>query len=324
MADILLDLDELPVLKVPVGLLRLGESPRSAGCDEQNVRMLAELDCPWPPLLVHRQTYRVIDGMHRLLAARMRGDETVEVRFHECDEAEAFVLAVRANVAHGLPLSLNDRKAAAGRIIASRPEWSDRRVAMVAGLSDKTVAAIRRIDPVRAADRGGARIGTDGRSRPVDASSRRAMVTQLLVESPESSLRQIADRAGVSPETVRSVRSGLERRRATGTGAGVGGRGSALDPRRGLRMLAGDPALRSSEAGRLLLRVLSTLPALEQGRSSLVEAIPEHDLAVFERLAMANAAVWHSLARLAASRETRETRRPSVAEHAATGTELAV
>jgi hypothetical protein len=56
---------------------------------------------------------RVIDGMYRLLAARMRGDSEIEARFFEGDDASSYVLAVKSNVEHGLPLSLADRKVAA-------------------------------------------------------------------------------------------------------------------------------------------------------------------------------------------------------------------
>ena len=43
------ELDMLPVVEVPVDSLCPGYSPRIAGHDEQNVRILAELDRPWPP-----------------------------------------------------------------------------------------------------------------------------------------------------------------------------------------------------------------------------------------------------------------------------------
>jgi hypothetical protein len=301
--ELVLNPEDLPVIAVPVDSLSLGYSPRIAGHDEQNVRILTELDRPWPPLLVHRQTYRVIDGMHRLLAARRRGDTTIEVRLYECGESEAFVLAVRANVEHGLPLSLGDRKAAARRIIGSWPEWSDRRIATTAGLSDKTVSAIRRGSRPQAGDSGDRRVGSDGRSRPVDAVSRRAAVTQLLVANPDASLRDIAGRAGVSPETVRSVRLRLRGREATGARTGGAQRGSGVDPRRGLEILVGDPALRSTEVGRMLLRLLGTFAFIDQDGSSLVEAVPDRNLPVFERLAMANAEAWRLLALLADARQ---------------------
>jgi hypothetical protein len=179
----------------------------------------------------------------------------------------------------------------------------------VAGLSDKTVAVIRRES--RLAEAGGEaggdvrRIGSDGRSRPVDAASRRATVTQLLVANPSSSLRHIAGLAGVSPETVRTIRSSLGNRDVPVASADTDARGSGTDPKRCLRILAADPALRSTDAGRLLLRLLSTLAVIDQDRTGLLEAVPEHDLPVFERLATAHAEAWRALAHLAATRGDR-------------------
>lgn len=95
--------------------------------------MLAAVEAKLPPIIVHRATMRVIDGMHRLAAAKLRNDETIEVRFFEGTEQEAFVLAVKANISHGRPLSLTDRTSAAERIIVSHPAWSDRAIAVAAG-----------------------------------------------------------------------------------------------------------------------------------------------------------------------------------------------
>ncbi|KOG90227.1 streptomycin biosynthesis protein, partial [Streptomyces varsoviensis] len=77
-------------------------------------------------------------------AAMLCGHDKIAVRFFDGDEADAFVLAVESNIAHGLPLSLADRKRAAGRIIDSHPQWSDRIVASVTGIAPGTVAEIRR------------------------------------------------------------------------------------------------------------------------------------------------------------------------------------
>ena len=87
---------------------------------------------------------QVIDGMHRVRAAILSGAGYIEALLFEGAEDEAFLLAVQLNVAHGLPLSRADRVAAAVRIIHSSPQWSDRAIARAAGLSDKTVASIRR------------------------------------------------------------------------------------------------------------------------------------------------------------------------------------
>ena len=60
---------------------------------------------------------RVVDGMHRLLAALLNGRQTIEAELFDGTADEGFLRAVRENVVHGLPLSQADRRAAAARII---------------------------------------------------------------------------------------------------------------------------------------------------------------------------------------------------------------
>src|SRR5580704_2926438 len=134
---------EREIVTVPVQSLKPGESPRSGGESKAHIARLAEVEGPLPPILVDRRTMRVIDGMHRLLAAALKGQETVSVVFFDGSPADAFLQAVRANVTHGLPLSQADRRAAAERIIASHPHLSDRALAESVGLAARTVAAIR-------------------------------------------------------------------------------------------------------------------------------------------------------------------------------------
>lgn len=311
MIDPPLDFSDAPVVEIPVAALHGSFSPRRSGYDEEMVRTLAETDGVLPPILVQLHTNRIIDGVHRLLAARIRGEPSVRGRFHDCDDTTAFVLAVRLNVVHGLPLTLADRKAAAGRILQSHTHWSDRRIAATAGLSDKTVATIRRQSRLGSAfleHTGQARIGIDGRSRPLDAGAQRDRVNRLLTQSPRSSLREIAKAAGVSPETVRVIK-------ANGAGAvsadSPGGQRSYTpDVRRCLEVLMADPALRSTDNGRALLRLLSALPLLAERGDALVDSVPEHDLALFGRLAAENAALWTSLAEQANARHKRSSAKP--------------
>ena len=68
--------------------------------------------------------------------------DAINVTFFDGSEKDAFVLAVESNVQHGLLLTLSDRTAAAGRIVNSHPEWSDRAVAAATGLAAKTVVRI--------------------------------------------------------------------------------------------------------------------------------------------------------------------------------------
>jgi hypothetical protein len=55
-----------------------------------------------------------------------------------------------------------------------------------------------------------ARVGRDNRSRPVNSAAVRAQIAEVLREQPEASLRKVAAKVGVSPETVRQVRLAME------------------------------------------------------------------------------------------------------------------
>ncbi|MET7360536.1 ParB/RepB/Spo0J family partition protein [Streptomyces sp. NPDC005562] len=201
---------DLPVERVPVDLLWSADSPRLVGENLDHVRVLAESGADLPPILVHRATMRVIDGMHRLRATALRGEREIAVRFLDGYESDVFVVAVRANTTHGLPLTRADRNAAATRIIHSHPHWSDRMIASFAGLSPKTVGSLRRRlgDDLPAAP---VRIGRDGRARPVDGAGARATTGDFIRSHPDATLRQIAGAAGVSRSTARDVRRRLER-----------------------------------------------------------------------------------------------------------------
>src|SRR4051794_13870261 len=91
--------------RVPLAALQPADSPRQSGEDDEHIRVLAESATRLPPIIVHRATMRVIDGMHRVGAAQLRGDETIEARFFDGTSQEAFILAVRSNITHGRPLS---------------------------------------------------------------------------------------------------------------------------------------------------------------------------------------------------------------------------
>jgi DNA-binding CsgD family transcriptional regulator len=196
---------------VSVRALRAGDSPRLAGESAEHARVLAESEATLPPILVHRATMRVIDGMHRLRAAELRGDQTIDVEFFDGPEDDAFIAAVRANIAHGLPLTLADREAAATRILASHPQHSDRSIAQISGLAASTVREIRRRTASGAEGAGTVRVGRDGRVRPLNSAEARRLASDAIAERPQASLREIARAAGLSPSTVRDVRERMRR-----------------------------------------------------------------------------------------------------------------
>jgi ParB-like chromosome segregation protein Spo0J len=190
--------------------LRAADSPRLNGEDKAHIVQLAETETPLPPILVDRRTMRVIDGMHRLMAASLQGRETIDVIFFDGSEADVFLRAVEENVTHGLPLSQADRRAAAERIIASHPHMSDRAIGHSAGLAAKTVAAIRKRSS-EGLPQSNIRVGRDGRVRPLDSGIGRRRAAELLADQPNASLRDVARAAGISPATVLDVRKRLER-----------------------------------------------------------------------------------------------------------------
>ncbi|MEV6395096.1 ParB/RepB/Spo0J family partition protein [Streptomyces sp. NPDC051907] len=305
-----------PAVMVDVRALRSAGSPRSAGEDLDHVRTLAETQAELPPVIVHRATMAVIDGLHRLRAAKLRGQRQIAVRFFEGDEADAFVLAVRANVAHGLPLTAADRKAAAVRIVSTHPQWSDRLIASATGLSARTIADLRR-QSAGAAPQPVARIGRDGRVRPVDGLARRRLAGSMLREDPQLSLRQVAAAVGISPETVRAVRTQLmsgadprpptrpaaadpaaapagTRRQSQEGSAGRERRERSLAP--SVRRLRADPSLRFSERGRTLLRLLDAHCVSNEKWAALAGAVPPHRRDAVATAARECAHVWRRFA----------------------------
>jgi ParB-like chromosome segregation protein Spo0J len=293
-----------------IGDLLPADSPRLDGEDMEHTRSLAELEDKLPPILVHRQTMRVIDGMHRLKAAILRGERTIEATFYDGDDAEAFMMAVKANITHGLPLSLSDRKAAAARFIRSSPHLSDRAIGEASGLSAKTVGAIRWHSAAELAEVQH-RVGRDGRVRPLSTVDGRRFASELITINPESSCRKIARMAGISPSTVRDVRDRLRRgedpvptRLRADSQAERPTRESKLQERiksvqsfecRGeiLGKLSRDPSIRMTEHGRAMLHWLnSQSQQVDKDWGAVASQVPEHCSCLIADLACSIACSW--------------------------------
>ncbi|MFF9896256.1 ParB/RepB/Spo0J family partition protein [Streptomyces longispororuber] len=351
-----LRVDRREVVDVEIAALSTACSPRLSGVDTDHVEVLAAVRAALPPITVHHPTMRVIDGLHRVRAAELRGRATIPARFFHGAEADAFVLAVEANIAHGLPLTTADRKGAARRIITSHPHWSDRMIASVAGIAPGTVAEIRRRAPGGA--RGTSRLGQDGRVRPVNGAEGRRLAGEIIAANPGLSLRQVARAARISPETVRDVRNRMLRgedpqlrrgRRPAGPGGapvrrgGSGpvavpdhapprnlaparaldraparnqvqdrnqiqdrnqvqdrnpapGRAPAQDRAAAVERLMADPALRFSETGRTLLRLLTLHTLAPADWDRIIDQVPPHCGGIVARLAVDCAEMWADVA----------------------------
>ncbi|MER6916887.1 ParB N-terminal domain-containing protein [Streptomyces sp. NPDC000594] len=310
---------------VALAALLPSDSPRVDGESDDHVRLLAELDGPLPPILVHRPTMRIIDGMHRVRAAGLRGDQEIEAEFFDGEPEDAFALAVRLNVAHGLPLSQADRTAAATRILTARPYWSDRRIAANTGLAAGTIAAIRRRSTVQG-EQLNTRTGRDGRIRPLHAAEGRLRASQIIAAHPDASLREIAQRAGIATATAKDVRDRIRKgqdpvarlprgpvpRTTAGTGVSRtdGSRTDGPRPTGGrtptrtsaaaigliLPNMSKDPSLRT-ESGRALLHLLTLHSIGDEKRwRRLAQSVPGHRAAMLAQAARRCADHWLRLA----------------------------
>ncbi|QXJ21467.1 ParB N-terminal domain-containing protein [Actinomadura graeca] len=302
---------------VPVDVLERADSPRLEGENTEHIRALADMDSALPPILVHRRTMRVVDGMHRLRAAVLKGQREIRVRYIDGADSDVFVAAVRANIGHGLPLSLSDREAAAARILTTHPQWSDRAIAEAAGLASTTVARIRS----RTTDKDSQpdmRIGKDGRVRPINGAAGRRLAGRLFAERPGASLREIAEMAGISPATAKDVRERLRRgddpvpakltlaeRKSEAAARGDGReppvvstlrKGRMPDADQILRKLLRDPSLRLNDNGRLLLRWLSARSVNTQEWEGIEDEIPAHCVPLVADLALGIAYEWERFA----------------------------
>ncbi|MFF0424950.1 ParB N-terminal domain-containing protein [Streptomyces sp. NPDC004520] len=291
------DLRQASTFDIDIHTLLPADSPRFA-LDQAHVRALAESETEFPPILVHRATLRVIDGMHRVRAAKLRGMDTIGARWFEGDEQAAFLLAVESNTRHGLPLSSDERKQAALRILRTHPHWSDRSIAERTGWSATGVGALRR-DIADPDARPEARVGRDGRVRPSTTAEGRRVAAEVIRRNPAASLREIARQAGISVGTARDVRHRLadgrpavpDGRRTDAPAAGPtapappapdeerSGRRGAPDLARRITLLDGlrnDPSLRLSESGRLVLQRLHAQLRTTEEWKRLASTIPLH------------------------------------------------
>lgn len=301
-------LGEAPIVKVALNALIPGDSPRQVQQDIGHVQVLADAGDELPPIVVHRDTMRIIDGVHRVHACRTRGQRDIAVRFFDGSGEDAFLLAVKLNVKHGMPLSLAERRAAAERIVMSHPSWSDRSIANVSGLSPKTVAAIRSRS-TELVPRSNVRIGSDGRVRPLSAVSGRLKASRMIAERPDATLRKVAAECGISIGTAHDVR----RRMANGldpvpTGHRGGGQGhteatptevpssSAESIRTRFQRLSREPGLKYSPQGRRMLQLLRLSMIVEDERQTVLGAVPPYWMDTLAELARFCASQWQLVA----------------------------
>lgn len=152
-----------------------GLQPRVEGLDPDHVKELEAVAEHVPPIKVvrHGDRFLLVDGFHRYAAAQNLKHTAIAATIIDVPDGEDLhSLAFALNAAHGKPLTLTDRRAFAGRMLRSHPEWSDREIGRRCGLVQPTIAKVRQEleqrSDIRSTD---VRIGRDGRSYPVQQQS---------------------------------------------------------------------------------------------------------------------------------------------------------
>ncbi|MGV9558829.1 ParB/RepB/Spo0J family partition protein [Streptomyces sp. NPDC003401] len=330
------DIDRTPAQDLPVHALSPGPHLRRGGISTAHVHLLVDVSShtPLPPVLVQKDGWRVIDGLHRLEAAKLRGDHSITAHLVDCTDAEALVLAMRTNSAHGLPLSRADRLFGAERVLSAHPEWSDRALAAVTGLSAKTIRSLRERCTPQGTPPGAKRLGRDGKLRSVTAGEGRRRAAEYINAHPHATLREVARETDVSLGTVHDVIARLRRgvsperggprgatARLTVPAAPAPGTADRTDPPAPVparrthpadtppawesvaAKIANDPCVRYTEGGKEFLQWMALHATDPDGWQDLVDAVPAHWLGVIAPIAESVSREWSLFAEQLRSRQ---------------------
>jgi hypothetical protein len=334
-ADPMGKVERVPEVSVPIASLVPGFYLRASGVDPAHIQLLSDAagSVRLPSILVQKTGTRIIDGMHRIEVAKRRGEWSIKARIVDCSDEEALILAVKSNTLHGLPLSRADRISGAKRILAVHPDWSNRAVAVITGLSTRAIASLR--NSTTGPQLHFKRLGQDGKRHPVVPGEGRLRAAEYIAVHPEASVREVAHETDVSVGTAQRVRQGLrsgtlrvpdgaafpagEAEGATDIAdsesaadqvlvtcpipatRGPGSAGRRADPRLLVwpviaPKLTRDPALRYSDGGRAFLRWMASHSTQADEWREFVEAIPAHWLDDVRGIALGMSEEWRQFA----------------------------
>lgn len=144
---------------------RLSDWPRLA-TDEDRVAYFREVFDELPPIVVEAGTNRLIDGWHRLEAARALGRGLIAAEAVDAPPEGILAASLSYAARTAKPLTRAERRRAVELLLREEPSRSDRWLASIVGVSPSTVAASRAElefrGEVEAAEQ---RLGRDGRER---------------------------------------------------------------------------------------------------------------------------------------------------------------
>lgn len=127
----------------------LSLNPRLNGVNDEVVEFYTTIfrEVVWPPLLVDRATHKLLDGWHRVAAAKRAGVYSLAVQYIDAEEHELFAWAVKANLGHGVHLKKEERLKAIARL--QRDSWSNERIKDFLGCSGAMVKNTEKAEDLR-------------------------------------------------------------------------------------------------------------------------------------------------------------------------------
>lgn len=194
------------VVSLDPATLKPGPKVRSERLDLDNVALIEPVVEECPPITVAYPSMTIVDGHHRQVAATRR-KLPVRAVLVSLSSVEIYERAVKANIAHGLTLTIEERRANARHLLSVAPDWSDRRIAEACGISHPTVADLRPTGSDNRLDT--RREGADGKRRPASPATQRQAIDEAIKADPEASAREVARKTGASPTTVTSRKAHL-------------------------------------------------------------------------------------------------------------------
>ena len=246
-------------------------NPRLGGVDQEVVEFYASIyrDVVWPPIWVHRQSHKLLDGWHRVEAAKHAGVYSLVVHWVEAKEEELFALAVKANLGHGMRLNKEERYKAIVRL--QREAWTHERIAGFFGCSLKMVANTEKAEDLRAkfkvSDHPGASLPTES-------------LVEITRLSPEyhDEVAELASEVEAAPADVRRAVRAIKKGEVEST---RDIRRMMTDPEFAKAKKAGVPAL---DSGDWLLTFATLADQLENARIAIAPMEREAAVALFRRV----------------------------------------
>jgi ParB-like chromosome segregation protein Spo0J len=172
-------------------------NPRLHGVDQEVVEFYAGIfnEVVWPPIVVDRATNKLLDGWHRVEAAKRVGVYSLPVLWVDAKDDELFAHAVKLNLGHGVRLSREERLKAVAKL--AREGWPPERIIEFLGCTPILVKQAEQAEDLRVhfrvANHPGAMLPTEtlaevAKLEPVD----RDGVAEIIcdVEAPPADVRR--------------------------------------------------------------------------------------------------------------------------------------